>query len=127
MSLLLHFAPIEAETLARSLPPPSGIAPVPSSRLIKVPAFWIYDVRVEGRLSGDTPRCLPCAAAPAGAGEGGTARAGAPRTRLPPAPPRGLGTALAPSRRPPPPAGASPAARLRSPPPAPRANGAAAA
>lgn len=103
---------------------------MPSSRLIKVPAFWIYDVRLEGRRSGDTPRCLPCAAARVGGVEGGPARTRAPRTRPPPAQPRGLGTAPAPSRRPPPPAGASAAALpspLLSPPPAPRANGAAAA
>lgn len=104
---------------------------MPSTRLIKVPAFWIYDVRVEGRLRGDTPRCLPCAAAPASGGEGGSARARAQRTRLPPAQPRGLGTALAPTRRPPPPLGASSAALpsplLPPPPPAPLANGAEAA
>lgn len=84
LGLLLHFAQTSAQTPARSRPPPkvpplqSGTAPVPSAGPIKALAFWIYDARVEGRQGGDTPRCLPCAAAQAGGGEGGPARARAP-------------------------------------------------
>ena len=67
LGLLLHyFAQTSAQTPARSRLPQSDTAPVPSARLIKAPAFWIYDARVEGRRGGDTPRCLPCAAARAG-------------------------------------------------------------
>lgn len=45
----------------------SGIAPVLFSCLMKAPVFWIYDARAGGRLSGDTPRCVPCNAPRAGA------------------------------------------------------------
>lgn len=113
-----------------SLPAPqSGIAPVPSSRLIKVPTLWIYDARVEGPLSGDTPRCLPCAAARAG---GGRVESPGPVSDWPTLGPaagsenrsRPHQEVPAPSPHPASPSGAP---SLPSPPPAPRANGAAAA
>lgn len=44
----------------------SGIAPVLLSCLTKARVFWIYDARAGGRLSGDTPHCVPCSEARAG-------------------------------------------------------------
>lgn len=71
-----------------SLPvPQSGIAPVPPSRLIEVPTFWIYDARGEGRLSGDTARGHP--APLLGPVEKGWRRAGSRASDAP-----SLGTAL---------------------------------
>lgn len=33
---------------------------------MKARVFWIYDARAGGRLSGDTPHCVPCSEARAG-------------------------------------------------------------
>lgn len=70
----LAFAQTSAQTPARSRPPQSDTAPVPSARLIKAPAFWIYDARVEGRRGGDTP--LPPLRSGSGRWRGGRPHAG---------------------------------------------------